>query len=86
MYLLPQVLLLTYCPTICLHMYPISLLGFDFEANEKVNSEDESMDEGSGMVKVSLPTASANLRSKLTEALKSLHNEMNDDEGMKDDE
>ena len=74
------------CPTICLHMYPISLLGFDFEADKKVNSEDESMDEGSGMVKVSLPTASANLRSKLTEALKSLHNEMNDDEGMKDDE
>ena len=67
-------------------MYPISLLGFEFEADEKVNSEDESMEEGSGMAKISLRTASANLQSKLTEALKSLHNENNDDERMKDDE
>ena len=75
-----------YCRKTCLHMYPISIFGLIFDADEKVNSEDESMEEGSRMDKFSPAATSTNLRPKHAEALKSLHDEKNDDERMKDDE
>jgi hypothetical protein len=52
---------------------------------EKVNSEDESMDDVSRISKISPAAASVNLNAKLAEALQSFHNENNGDHGDKDE-
>ena len=43
-----------------------------------MNSEDESVEEGSGVARYSPGAASTNLKAKLAEALNSLHSENGD--------